>query len=175
MPAETYRTLAHNERHLKGIGDPAPTPDAGITASDLLEAERMAKTKVDSWLLALCGGVRGKATILEFEAAVDEADIDPEIRDLADLLASSIVWDWYEKRNTGNVSRADTPILRSTTLTEQAVSAAMKVERAGKTWKADKTVRRLKYGPLEQGPVGGGPMYGKTNFPTPTDLAGTDV
>lgn len=175
MPANSYRALAHNERHLKGIGDAAASPSDGITQNDLLEAEAMAKNTIDGWLLAVCGGVRGKAIVDEFEAAASDLTIDPAIRDVADLLASAIVWDWYEKRNTGNVSRADTPILRSVTLREQATAEAAKIERAGKLLKADKTVRRLRYAALEQGVAGGGPLYGKTYFPTPDDLEPEDV
>lgn len=174
MPAASYRALTHNERHLKGIGAAATSAADGITAADLLVAERMAKTTVDGWLVALCGGVRGPAIVAEFAGAT-EANIDPLIADLADLHASAIVWEWYEKRNFGNVSRADAPLLRSATLREMAVAAASKIERSGKTVKVDGTVRRLKYAPLEQGAVAGGPMYGKTYFSTPDDLEAEDL
>lgn len=174
MPANSYRALAHNERHLKGIGDAASTAADGITLGDLLDAEVAAKNSIDGWLLAVCGGVRGAAIIAEFEAATADT-IDPEIADLADLYASALVWEWYEKRNFGNVSRADAPVLRSATLREQAVAKASQIERSGKVWTTTKDVRRLRYAPLEQGPVGGGPMYGKTYFPTPDDLAAEDL
>lgn len=175
MPATSYKPLAHNERHLKGIGEPAPTPDAGITANDLLEAERQAKNTIDGWLLGVCGPSRASTIIAEYVAATDPADVDPEIADLADLYASSIVWGWYETRNFGNVTRADAPLLHSTTLKQMAVEKAERIESAGKILKADGTVRRLRYSKWEQGPVGGGPMMGKTYFPTPDDLLPSDV
>lgn len=174
MPAASYKSLAFDERHLKGIGNAAATPAEGVTLGDLLEAERMAQNKINSWLLAVCGGVRG-AELAGVYTAATEAEIDPEIADLADLIASSIVWGWYQRRNSANIARSDAPVSMEDSLMDQAIAKGEQIRASGKILKADGTLRRLKFAAREQGPVGGGPMYGKTHFPQPSWMTPEDL
>lgn len=158
MPAASYKPLAANERHLKGLGALATTEAAGIEASTLLDAELQAKNKIDAWLLALCGAARGKAIIDEFVAA-DADEIDPLIADLADLRASSIVWGWYEARNHANVPFGERPRpSEADRLLKMAIDLAASIERSGKTLDSTGAVRRLRYSKWEQGPAVDGPM-----------------
>lgn len=163
MPAASYCVLTHDARYLKGIGAAESTQPAGITAADLLQAERLAKDAIDGWLVGVARATRGAAIVAELTAA-PQASVDPEIVNLADLKASAIIWEWYETRNFGNITQADAPTLKSTQLKEDAVAKASGIEEAGILIKADRTIRRLRYSGLEQGMVVGGPMSGGSHF-----------
>jgi len=160
MPAASYCALELGARYLAGI----PADNGFITAPMLLEAEAKARTTINTWLLAICGETTGKTIIAALTAAT-ETNVDPDIKDLADLHASGIVREWYEIRNApqGEDSEAakDSPAAK---IKDSAVAKAKSIAMAGKVMKVDGTVRRLRYAAREQGPAAGGPMAGGSYF-----------
>lgn len=168
MPLETYVTLEANKRHLKGV-TVSETQANGIVPADLLDAEAKAFTRINDWILSFTGAKAGKAIVDIFKAGPITV-VDKSIIDLADLLASAYVWEWWEVRNFRDAQRGEEPYTpRYKELQEQALKLARGIERSGKTMKPDGTVRRWKYGPHEQGPIVGGAMVRGSYF----DDAGT--
>lgn len=160
-PLTSYKTLTHDERHLKGVGLVAASSDAGITADDLIEAERIAKNTIDSWIIMLAGATRGAAIIDAFEAG-DLDDLPGDIGDLADLHASAVVWGWYQRRNTSNVQRSEAPEDIQQKIVDMAVALAQRIQTSGKIRSPDGSILRIRMGP--PGPAVGGPMASGSMF-----------
>lgn len=160
MPAASYCALTLDRRYLAGIG----TDNGFITAPMLLEAEAKAKNTIDTWLLGLCGETTGK-TIIAALVALNNANVDPDIKDLADLHASAIVRKWYEQRSAPQGEDSESPrVSPAADIADKAVAKARAIATSGKVMKADGTVRRLRYAAREQGPAAGGPMSGGSYF-----------
>lgn len=161
----SYRTLEFDKRHLKGL-TAGPSAAGGIVQADLTDAEVTTYARVNEWIIEITGANRGKSII---DSLDDTADlVDASIEELADLIASAYVWERWTARNFGTQPENEQPGLRPEPKHEQlqkaAVKLAMGIKRSGKTRKKDGTIRRWRYGPLEQGPAIVGPMSSGSLF-----------
>lgn len=145
----SYKALAFNRGELKQI-ESAAAADAGITATDLTDAELNAKRRVDQFILKAAGPIKAASIVSEF--LDDTNDLDPIIIHLAELIASADILEQWERYNhadegaDGQNQRKDPDMVRgrATRIVEDIISA-------GGTFKSDGSFRRWFYPKGQQG------------------------
>lgn len=168
MALTSYTTLEAHKGELKWMmASLAATANAGITQTDLTDAETWAFDRINSWILKVAGGRKGGTIVAEFTAAAAITDVDPAVRHLAQLLASARILRLYEEREHLHSGTIGDPSLRRKDWREihaEAMALAREIETSKRTVKSDGTIRSWGMGRLQQGPMVGGPMSGGSLF-----------
>lgn len=154
----SYFTLTPAKGNLKWLSSVKENDERGITTQDLLDAELWARDKINIWLVKMAGPKTGGDTVTEF--LNDANPLDPIITHLADLIGSARVTQIYEQRNFGPEVGPTLQLKKKTyeELLGEAMSMMAEIRNAGHTVKASGTLRRLRMGHLQQGPLVTGPM-----------------
>jgi hypothetical protein len=156
---ESYKPLTAGEGYLKWLPTLETSSDRGITPDDLLSAELWARDKVNIWLVRMAGPNTGQQIVTEF--LNDANPIDPAIAHIAEIVASARISQTWEDRQFDSAG-PDAQTQRRTyrEILDEAIGLMGEIRQTGYTVKSNGTLRRLRLGTLQQGPIVAGPMSG---------------